>query len=168
MTYSEWANWPISLSIVLLAGSISVVQFRDVPLGTGRRNVLMVDIWRGVGVGRVFRQSRGGIKGKIKVLRNKGSIQGLRRLRLGWKAGVCCRHLRRRSEGHVVAGGLGSATAQVMESSPMRLQRNREKKEERRDLRMEIEKNSKRRQKGEAGIRRIKLEKKRNEEGKGK
>lgn len=63
MTYSEWANWPVSLSmpIVLLAGRISEVQFRDVPLGTGRkrRNVLRAGIKRGVGVGRVFRQGRG-------------------------------------------------------------------------------------------------------------
>lgn len=42
----------------------------------------------------------------------------------------------------MVAGGLVSATAQVMESSPKRLKGRTEKKKER-DLRMEDEKNRK-------------------------
>lgn len=121
MTYTEWANRPVSLSIVLIARRILVVQYRDVPLGTGtRRNVLKVGVWR---EGRV-RQGRGGKgKGKDKGPKTQGFDPGLETTQLGWKAGVCCRQLRRRSEGHVVAGGLVSATAQLMESSPTRLLR---------------------------------------------
>lgn len=64
MTYSEWANWPISLSmpIVLIARRISVVRFRDVPLDKGRRrrrrNVLRACIWRGMGWGKGKRKGK--------------------------------------------------------------------------------------------------------------
>lgn len=84
-------------------------------------------------------------KRKIRFLRHKDLIQGLGRLSLGWKAGVHCRHSRRRSEGHVVAGGLVSAAAQVKESFPKRLQGRRENKQRvfMFYLRTEVEKNRK-------------------------
>lgn len=154
----------LSMPIVLLARRISVVQFRDVPVGTGRRrrNVFRGGIWRGWDGDGVWARER-----EREKEGTQGFDPGLEVTQFG-QEGWCVLPTFAKTLGRSCGDWWVSGTAQVMESSPMRLQRRTEKKREGfkegcwRKIGNEDRTEGRRRDKMN------KIRKKRNEEGKGK